>query len=45
MKEVGEVRRGEVMDGLVGVQKEFVGDSLSNREPVKLLEDRGDVVG
>ena len=44
MQEAGEVRRGEVMDGLVGLQKDFVSDSLINWEPVKLLKDGGDVI-
>lgn len=33
------------MDRLVDVQKNFVNDSLITQEPVKLLKDRGDVVG
>ncbi len=45
VQEVREVRRGKVMDRLVGVQKDFVGDSLIKREPMELLEDGGDVVG
>ena len=32
------------MDGLEGKQKEFVIDSVGDREPVELLQDGGDVM-
>lgn len=37
---MGEVSKGEVMEGLVGEEK-FELDPLLNREPVELLEDMG----
>ena len=43
-QEVRKVGRGEVVDGHECEQEEFVVDAVSYREPVELLEDRGDVV-
>lgn len=43
LQEVGEVGRGQVMEGFVGEEEELVLDAVLNREPVELLEDGGDV--
>ena len=44
MEEVRQKWRGKRMDGLKGKQKEFVIDSVGDREPVELLQDGGDVM-
>lgn len=43
MEEVREVKRGQVMEGLLG-EEEFELDALLNRELVELFEDGGDVL-
>ena len=45
MGEVGQIWGCEVVDGLKGKQEDLEFDTELNREPVELLEDRGDVVG
>lgn len=45
MEELGQVRGGEVMDGFECKEKDFVVDTVSDGEPVELLEDRCNVVG
>ena len=44
VQEVRQVGRGEVVDGHVCEKEEFVHDAVSYREPVEVLEDRGNVV-
>ena len=42
--EVGHIWGSEVVDGLKCKQEDFEFETELNREPVELLEDRGDVV-
>ena len=42
--EVGHIWGSEVVDGLKGKQEDSEFETELNREPVELLEDRGDVV-
>ncbi len=42
MEQVGEVGGGLVMGGFMSEEKDL--DPLWDREPVEILEDRGDVV-
>ena len=44
LQEVCKVWRGQVIEGFVGDEQNFVMDALLYREPVKLLKDGGDVV-
>ena len=44
VQEVRQGGRGEVVDGHECEQEEFVIDAVCYREPVEVLEDRGDVV-
>ena len=44
VQKVRQVGRCEVVDGHVCEQEEFVIDAVCYREPVEVLEDRGDVV-
>lgn len=43
MEQVGEVRGGQVMEGFEGDEEDFELDALRDREPVEVLEDRGDM--
>ena len=43
-EEIRQIWGGEVVDGLEYVEKDLERDSESDREPVKLLEDGGDMV-
>lgn len=43
LQKVSEIGRGQVMEGLIGKEEELVLDAELDREPVELLEDRGDV--
>ena len=44
MEQVGEVAGGLVVEGFVGEEEDFEVDPVRNGEPVKFLEDRGDVL-
>lgn len=44
LKEVGEVGRGQVMEGFVSDEEDLEMNALLNGEPVELLKDGGDVV-
>ena len=44
VEQICEVGGGLVMEGFVSEEKEFELDALWDREPVEVLEDRGDVV-
>ena len=44
MEKISQIGRGEVVDGLKGSKKDFEIDSKFDREPVEMLESRGDVV-
>lgn len=44
LKEVREVRRGQVMEGLVVKEQEFELYALLNMEPVELLQNGSDVL-
>ena len=44
VEQVTEVGRGLVMEGFVCEEKDFELNSLWDREPVEVPEDRGDVV-
>lgn len=44
VKKIGQIGRSEVVNGLKCKQKDFERDAELDREPVKLLEDGGDVV-
>lgn len=39
-----EVARGEDVDGFKGIQKDFEPESVMYQEPVKLLQNRQDLV-
>ncbi len=43
-EEVSEIGWSQVVKGLVGDEEDFEMDTLFHREPVKLTEDRGDVI-
>jgi len=43
VKHVREVRRGLVMEGFVGEEEELEVDLVLDREPMELLEYRGDM--
>ena len=40
MKEIVEVRRGKIVDGLECEEKDLVVDAVFNGEPMELLQDR-----
>ena len=40
MEEIGEIQRGEVINGFESEEKDFVGDTDFDGEPVELLQDR-----
>lgn len=44
MKKVTEVGRGSIVESFIGEEKIFVVDTVLYREPVKLNENKGDVV-
>ena len=44
MEEVRQVRRGEVVNSFEWKQEDLEFDMMFNGEPVKLLQDGGDVV-
>lgn len=44
LKEIGEIGRGQVMDGLVGEEEDIVLDVVWYVKPVELFENGGDVV-
>ena len=44
MEEVSQVGWGQVMEGFVGHEEDFVLDSLGDGEPVELVKDGGDMV-
>lgn len=44
VEQVSEVGRGLFMEVFLCEEEDFVMNALGNREPVKILEDRGDVV-
>ena len=44
MKEVAKVVGGLIVESFIGEEKIFVVDAVLYREPVKLDENRGDVV-
>lgn len=44
VEQVGEAGGGLVVEGIMSEEKNFKLDPLCDREPVEVLEDRGDVV-
>lgn len=44
VEQVTEIGRGLVMEGFVSEKKDFELNSLWDREPVEVPDDRGDVV-
>ena len=44
VEEVRQIWRGEVVDGLKGVQEQFEFYPMLDREPVELQQDGGDVM-
>ena len=40
LKELSKILRGEVVDGLEGEKKDFIGDAVFDRKPMELLQDR-----
>lgn len=44
VKEVSDIGRVRIVKSLMGEEKDFDGDPVFDREPVEILEDRGDGV-
>ena len=44
VEEVGQIGRCEVMEGFESMEEDFEINTEFNREPVELLQDRGDVM-